>query len=163
MDIIRCRKLFSLFDLILAITMLSNFGKVLYFVESSFVLQFLNLMGLGWLSDDLVWRRSLSFVFFGRYEWKVGRCFWRSLELTEKISYPISTFKKLREWGYKKSLKSDSLCRRLYQNNRCNWRPKLCKNMSTNNFFPSLLYERESHLWIIPKPNYWPELLTNWN
>ena len=54
MDIIRCRKLFSLLDLILAITMLSNFRKVLYFVESSFVLQFLNLMGFGWLYDDLV-------------------------------------------------------------------------------------------------------------
>ena len=39
-------KRFSLFDLISAIAMLSNFWKDLYFVESYFVLQFLRKMGL---------------------------------------------------------------------------------------------------------------------
>ena len=40
---------------------------------------------------------------------KAGRCFWWTLDLIEKISYPIPAFKKLREWGDKKSLKGDPL------------------------------------------------------
>ena len=62
-----------MFDLILAMTMLSNFGKVLYFLGSSFVLQLVKTMSFGWLSDDLIWRGSLNFIVFEWERWWVER------------------------------------------------------------------------------------------
>ena len=48
----------------------------------------------------------------------------------------ISTFKKLREWGYKKSLKGDPLfAEDFVKTTDVTGRPKLCKNMSTDKLF----------------------------